>query len=166
MFKTDFWIFSTLFCVGVIGGLSFLLLSSSQGNPRAAQMTASNGQQTSPHASLSPPAEISEIDFAAGLQEAIRSRDAGDQFLITGNFNAAANRFQKVQKINGRFSSDISIRLAICAEQTNQPEAAATHYLRALDQKPAEIHRRMAVVGLARTMIARGKLSGIATIAL
>ena len=119
-------------------------------------MTAPGGQQTSPRASLQSPAEISESDFAEGLQEAIRARDAGDQFLITGNFNAAASRFQKVQKINGRFSSDISIRLGICAEQTNQPAAAATHYQRALDQKPSEIHRRVAVVGLARTMIARG----------
>ncbi len=156
MFKAELWILSTLFCLGVIAGLSFLLFSASPETPRASQMIAPGGQQTSPRASLQAPAEISESRSNQELPGASRTRDAGDQFLISGNFTAAASRFQKVQQLNGRFSSDISIRLGFCAEQTNQPAVAATHYQRALEQNPSSLQRRVAVAGLTRTMIARG----------
>ena len=155
MFKADLWILSTLFCLGVIAGLSFLLFSSSPETPRI------------PNGCTRHPAEIARCQLACASRNIRKrvhprasrgqpARDSGDQFLITGNFNAAAGHFQKVQQLNGRFSSDISIRLGFCAEQTNQPVVAATHYQRALSQNPSPLHRRVAIAGLTRTMIARG----------
>lgn len=184
------WIFSTLFALGVIVGLSYLLIFPGTDNPRASESTpasskdlsgsetdvssdnktagidlmaasaAERNEAASPFNPLLTPAELAKLNEADDqVFYAQRLRDEGDSYLIAGNFVTAAARFQKLQKLNGRFTSDVSIRLGICNEFDYQPGAAAAHYSRAIESRPPVNHRLLALAGLSRTWAARGNRS-------
>ncbi len=171
MLKAEFWIFSTLFAVGVIFGLSYLLISPTP----VALHVPSSPPRSSP---IDEPGKISadslrvlsdgesEIDdfddqdaFDNPTMVASKLRSEGDAFLMAANFVSAATRYKKLQRLNGRFTSDVSIRLGICAEFDRQPGAAAAHYLRAIESQPLDHQRWLALSALSRTWIERGNRS-------
>ncbi len=95
-------------------------------------------------------------DFNEHSQQIVSLRNEGDIYLVAGNFTTVALRFQKCQKISGRITSDIAIRLGLCAEFDDRPAVAAQHYRRALDKPATTNHRLLALSGISRTWIERG----------
>jgi tetratricopeptide (TPR) repeat protein len=148
MSKSNYWVFSTLFCVGVIAGLSFLLISSGVGHRSASDSASEIDSSRRP----SPTRPLDEMSMQADIsdQQISRLRDEGNGYLMAGNFNAAAARFRRIQQREGKFSSDIVLRLALCTELRGNPTAAADLYERVIGLNPSMRHRLLAVSGLTR----------------
>jgi tetratricopeptide (TPR) repeat protein len=181
MFRAEYWIFSTLFALGVIGGLSYLLIFPSDHRlpdkdqlAQNASLQAANDSKNSPQLpDTNSPIDnlLSEIDannaFANGGlvneelmdQATIALLENGDNLLTAGNFAAASNRFTKVQSIYGTFTSAISIRLAICAEFRGKYLTAEAHYQRAIKLKAPASHKWLAISGVTRVKILSGNYS-------
>ncbi len=181
MLKAEYWIFSTLFALGVIGGLSYLLIFPSDHpspvqnqSAQTASMPASGDSKDSSSQADSDSPFTNLLNDIADSKNGASSTDGfsedemmdlasvalleeGDNLLVAGNFVAASTRFTKIQSIYGSFTSGISIRLGICAEFRGKYLSAEAHYQRAIGLKAPASHKWLAVSGVTRAKILNGK---------
>lgn len=153
---------STLFACGVIAGLSYLLLSDSNRQARA----ASSAQSTTSHQHASQPDADVLAEQAQGesgtedseLAQASTEKlvQQGDKFLTTENFAAAAQRYIRAQQQTGVMNNELALRIAICAEYGRQYRAATEQYHRVIENQPTEVQRWIAQSGLSRCWLERG----------
>ncbi|HMO14446.1 MAG TPA: tetratricopeptide repeat protein [Pirellulaceae bacterium] len=162
------WIVSTLFALGVIVGLSSLLISQYR------RSDSSHAEHDSLHGSsaetLNRKSQVLQKELQLSSEQAaelaISLVAEGDAYLIAGNSAIATNRFQSALKLTGRITNELSLRLAFSAELSSNAGLAADHYRRILANNPSTIHRWLALSGLSRTWIERGnRLEAISILA-
>lgn len=147
---------STGFALGVIGGLVYLLLGFLNVAEAKRQMERRLSTASSEALERRTIYQIGEQFDDNPQVVASKLIEEGDALLTSGNVMLAESRYLLIQKITGTLSNQISHRLAICAEQSQQPAKAARHFHRVLNASPSDIHRWIALSGISRTWIERG----------
>jgi len=156
MFKSQLWMFTTIFALGAIAGFVYLLnvhgLGGNSTDNRGESGAEGEGIGREPQVLFQLGEQYeSDPQIAAG-----KLLTEGDNLLAAGNVLLAENRYALIQKVTGKLSNEVSLRLAICAELTRQPDKAARHYRRVIQSNPPAIHRWLALSGIGRSWIERG----------
>lgn len=146
MFRAEIWLLTTLFALGVIVGMGLLMLgwSNSENSKNASNRLTAEALLR--QLDEIPEAEMTEEE-ARTVYDLIKH---GDRNLLSGNFHAASMRYRKARKKMTRKSIPLTIRLALCAENTAHWLLAESLYNRVVQSTGDEIHRRIATLGLIR----------------
>jgi hypothetical protein len=170
MFRVETWICTTLFAVGIIGGMTYLSLSgySLAGkaiDPVNSPVAAALESQTSEVDSdaVAPKKQIYErmlFDEDLSKQNAGLQNDSlklADRYLIAGNYALALENYHRFEKSIGSAGSSILLRQALCNEMQQLFGVAEDKYYRALTGAANECHRLLGFAGLARCLTKSGK---------
>ncbi len=161
---------STFFAVGVIVGLSYLLLS----DIKSRQHDSKLPQHSAPHDSGASPVNTEDLDIPtqsagkdrvsgrlASFDTGNRTADGGvleqqgDSYLKIQNFSQAVRRYQQAEQALGRTTNELLLKFALCEEFNSNFKAASEYYRRVLENRPAPIHRWVAMSGMSRTWMGR-----------
>lgn len=149
--KQRYLLVSALYALGVLGGLSYWLLSPKpQSTPSQPLAPQAQHEQSGLNNHFDPEVTTNLQDSTAAAASNLIS--AGDELLAKGIFGAAAKKFMLAQKTTGVITYELALRMGICSELDNRPRNASDHYRRAIEIGRTPEQRWMAQSGLSRTL--------------
>lgn len=161
MLRVEIWIFTTLFALGVIGGMTYLNLQGYSLAPtQSVGADTDDGNKEQGFLSNYASDNDSELNSRpnSGLTETRKSPlDLGDRYLVTGNFELALDYYYEFEKSSGDSGARILLREAFCCELQKEFDQAEKKYYLAITRAANEAHRLLGIAGFARCLAHSGK---------
>lgn len=155
MHRVELWIFTTLFSVGVIIGMTYLdMQETTEPTENAVAATQQSINVPTPEKEQSSTAlELSD----ASIEHNAQLLTLGDRYMVAGNYALALEKFRLYGKHAKGERASILLRQAFCHEQQNQFLSAEKVYRDAQTASPIQNYQILASVGHSRCLLRRGK---------
>jgi hypothetical protein len=159
MHRIELWIFTTLFSVGVILGMTYLDMMAVDEPPAT---TVVEPKEVPNDLSVSEEFLATSPRLVPELSEAEIHHDAqlltlGDRYMVAGNYSLALEKFRLYEKHIVGDRSVILLRKAFCHEQQNHIQLAEKIYRDAQTSARNKNHQLLASLGRSRCLLQRGK---------
>ena len=149
--KQRFLLIGALYAFGVLGGLSYWLLSPKP-QPAPLPPIDSQAQNKAAGAIDSPEPDSEKIEQDTTAATASNLIADGDELLAKGIFETAAKKYAQAQSVTGVITYELALRMGVCSELDNRPRNATDHYRRAIQISRTPEQRWVAQSGLSRTL--------------
>ncbi len=155
MMRVEIWIFTTLFALGVIGGMTYLNVTGvSIRNDKANHDFRATLVEDQDSNSIVDDSNLKNADpeYNNALLQ------TGDRYLVAGNYALALDRYFEFEKAIPRAGTATVLRQALCYELQQRYSRAEKEYHRVMTTAPNVHHQLLGIAGLCRCLMRMGKL--------